>query len=657
MKRLASLILLLTLLATFIPGCTRSATNPLSVELSFKELPVLNKPVQIWAVFELRAEQSNPRAGNMTAQIILPDGFERVSGNLTWHGDLVRGVPQTIIATVKSVKTGLWMIEARGEYYQDGMFENRAGWGNTVFATITEDGASVSDSPPVGNPTSTAASVTPATPPPAPAHSAHFDWQDQPDNSTGPTDNQTFSWAVPVEPKVKRLKQSAVAYPITITDNITSGDLTGLPIPSVKSGNLKMSSASSFWDPLTVTGYWGCYVTQPGTINTDTPAPMVWGAVWVRNATTTAVLGSGVTDGNGEFAITVENPLGQGIYIQVAPITDAGEVKSQLLENYVRQPKYWWKPYSGMGSIDIGNFEITDTTAIAAWRIYETMANDYYGRGAYYFVTASDKGPHMDMPVVTALYPASGGGGLSWYDPLLKQLMITDSFNSVSTKGLTTVQHEYGHRVYAALGGSVFPSIYNHYFGVDIGNSWGALSEGWADFFPLWVQNSPYYDDGFNTTNFDTPPSDWQQGDRVEGRVASAFWDLYNSSNNGGYDQYSCGGIPIWNALSWSFYENPLSTFANFWDNFNDGLSAHDVLWSARALYKNTIVYPEWILVGDANKDNVVNMSDFGILAATYGKSTGQTGYDSRADFNGDGVIKLSDFGLLAKNYGTTAPG
>ena len=60
------------------------------------------------------------------------------------------------------------------------------------------------------------------------------------------------------------------------------------------------------------------------------------------------------------------------------------------------------------------------------------------------------------------------------------------------------------------------------------------------------------------------------------------------------------------------------------------------------------------LLEGNANDDNIVNITDFGILAATYGKSTPD--YDNRADFDGNGIINIADFGLLAANYGQSAP-
>jgi hypothetical protein len=62
---------------------------------------------------------------------------------------------------------------------------------------------------------------------------------------------------------------------------------------------------------------------------------------------------------------------------------------------------------------------------------------------------------------------------------------------------------------------------------------------------------------------------------------------------------------------------------------------------------------------GDANDDNCVLLVDFSILATTFGKCTGDAGFDARADFDGSGCVVLVDFSLLATNFGQcgdTAP-
>lgn len=55
---------------------------------------------------------------------------------------------------------------------------------------------------------------------------------------------------------------------------------------------------------------------------------------------------------------------------------------------------------------------------------------------------------------------------------------------------------------------------------------------------------------------------------------------------------------------------------------------------------------------GDANNDDVVNTSDFGILRGTLGKGCADPGFDARADFNGDCIVNVTDFNLLRGTFG-----
>jgi hypothetical protein len=46
----------------------------------------------------------------------------------------------------------------------------------------------------------------------------------------------------------------------------------------------------------------------------------------------------------------------------------------------------------------------------------------------------------------------------------------------------------------------------------------------------------------------------------------------------------------------------------------------------------------------------------FGLLTKTYGKQRGQEGFDERADFDRNDKINITDFGLLAANCGKYSP-
>ena len=62
------------------------------------------------------------------------------------------------------------------------------------------------------------------------------------------------------------------------------------------------------------------------------------------------------------------------------------------------------------------------------------------------------------------------------------------------------------------------------------------------------------------------------------------------------------------------------------------------------------------LLAGDANNDNSVDSTDFGVLIGAFGgnANVSGSGYDARADFNGDGFVDSTDFGLLIGNFNGT---
>jgi hypothetical protein len=62
---------------------------------------------------------------------------------------------------------------------------------------------------------------------------------------------------------------------------------------------------------------------------------------------------------------------------------------------------------------------------------------------------------------------------------------------------------------------------------------------------------------------------------------------------------------------------------------------------------------------GYPNCDNVVDVSDFGAFAASFGKSVGSPGYNPCADLSppgGDGTVDVSDFGAFATQFGKPCP-
>jgi len=60
--------------------------------------------------------------------------------------------------------------------------------------------------------------------------------------------------------------------------------------------------------------------------------------------------------------------------------------------------------------------------------------------------------------------------------------------------------------------------------------------------------------------------------------------------------------------------------------------------------------------VGDVNNDNLIDISDFTLLRASFGLACGALGYNAQADLNGDCLVDISDFTLLRGNFGQAGP-
>ncbi len=76
-----------------------------------------------------------------------------------------------------------------------------------------------------------------------------------------------------------------------------------------------------------------------------------------------------------------------------------------------------------------------------------------------------------------------------------------------------------------------------------------------------------------------------------------------------------------------------------------------NVLPQTLAVGANT-VNMETLLEGDAYGDNQVNLRDVSLVAAAFGKTQGQAGFDPRADFNEDDTVNQVDVNLLQPNLG-----
>lgn len=518
-------------LALLLPGCTSGApAHAMVVQLSMSDSPVLGKPVQVTNTFALQ-KWSKWDAENTRARIELPEGFELVEGKLEWNGDVLRGKTYEITATIRAIKTGDWKIRG-GAFYSPSKGDHRGGTDN-LYISVYEDHATVSD--------------------------------DMPARPEGPLFTPPAGW--------KRPPPSEPVPPSTF---------------------IPRSGIEGFEDPLTVTGRLACKISvdevpPPDSIRDDVVCPMVWGGVWVYD-TSDNLLGKTITGTGtaaGEFTIVVENPGPElGLYVVAMPRSTIGEVFNIVSGDYYYRLPQTWFPSQGMGTLNITPeepFEMPDNpNDRGAWRIYETIANDVYDRGAYYFLKYGDSGPQWDvMPVVTVFYPSPAG---TRYVPVLKQIHIEEEDD---TRALDTVQHEYGHRVMEEIYGIDFPWYISFYHDMRLASSdiegW---CEGWADFFPLIAQNEYVFEWGngvqqdLEVPTWGTP--EWDNGPQVEGRVAGSLWDICDSVDDG-CDMYDGEFSDIWSIFSTQTDD----TFLEFWQSWLDGGKGQDAL---ETLLQNTIL-------------------------------------------------------------------
>jgi len=88
------------------PPSSIKPSSPIQATLSLSDKPVLNTPVTLTLSFKSATD-----APNTNAKIELPDGFELVSGDLNWQGDLSADKEQKIEVIFKSTKVGYYQLK------------------------------------------------------------------------------------------------------------------------------------------------------------------------------------------------------------------------------------------------------------------------------------------------------------------------------------------------------------------------------------------------------------------------------------------------------------------------------------------------------------------------------------------------------------------
>jgi hypothetical protein len=311
------------------------------------------------------------------------------------------------------------------------------------------------------------------------------------------------------------------------------------------------------------------------------------------------------SDGTGNFVFPSRknwwSPDNQqlNISLRVATVYQNTSVTDRWSAQYAFESDSTFLSYDGSW---VKNFTITNgwTDYQAVW-IFEDLRN------AWNFVHSHDfrNGVPYDPGNVTAMWETS----LNCYPWLIPGFpFICDSsfayggpgsfifIANTSTNSMDVVAHETGHMymVNANHWWYVSSNCFSHYMfsSIDSGCAW---SEGWADFLPLAVNGNSCYNFGPNPCqgnyydleahNRGDQLSQYDWGETVEGRVAGALYDLYDS-NNEGFDGRSAGFGPI---SSIALGSSQITTFDNFWNHWLG--SSQDLFLSGLTLWWNTIEY------------------------------------------------------------------
>jgi|GEM_PF-1999388 hypothetical protein len=130
-----------------------SPSSSVNMELSLSQAPKLGESAELTCTVNLKKP-----ADNVTIEIDLPEGIERLSGDLNWFGDIPSGGTRNaanwedqvdkkveLKASVKAIKTGEWVIQARA-WYSLGPGFVRAD-AKYIFLNVTTDSAEMSEMP------------------------------------------------------------------------------------------------------------------------------------------------------------------------------------------------------------------------------------------------------------------------------------------------------------------------------------------------------------------------------------------------------------------------------------------------------------------------------------------------------------------------------
>jgi len=388
---------------------------------------------------------------------------------------------------------------------------------------------------------------------------------------------------------------------------------------------------------ITVTGRWWYW------FNTTHVLPITNAKVEIYDEETvgTVYLGSNFTDSTGYFSFgPISNDDGPGedgldIIVTVNATSSVARVINPTGVVYSYQTPTFENRSDGTWYISWP----TSYNQRGAWWIF---CSHFGLTGGWYYLAST---VNYNTPTVTCRWPY-GDHPCYWTNGTIDLLDWACWWPDI-------ILHEYGHHVMNSLYGYIPPCMTEHYMRTQ-SNSTTAWAEGWADFFPLVVFDDPVFVLGINAThgiayNLETPhwcSPNWDDGDEVEGRVAGALWDIFDSQDDSApwyYDSFSDGFQRIWNIME----TTSCHTFQEFWQAWNT--SGYPKQPALMAMFQNTIDYRG---PGDANGDCVVDATDYQLVKAHIPSAKGQPNWDKRCDVNNDDVVGGQDIQIVKANIG-----
>lgn len=475
-----------------------SDASPLTVNLTLSNYPGVGQPARVTC--SVVGAWDMP---NAVVEVTLPEGATRVAGDLKWSGDLKENKPVVLEATVVFHKVGAHELKATAR----AVASPERSWSNVayVYLTVEADRGIQGLQPFMGDP------------------------RRVPAEQVSKGDSVSAVEGPSVAPEV------AVPTPVPPAANPPSPKTSAVPMGTV-----------------TVTGRWLYYNRAGAQVGQNTLLTQL-----VRGDND-AHLAYAYTDSNGNFTFpAVTNPGTAGVKVRSYTYTKWGPSNYELMV------------------VSLGGSSLSQAYVVVTSK--QTCADGTCNVGTWSPVSpttdANSKAWWGQADLNTAfLYPPNqpGGSKVEWspasahgthYHPGGNIHLMSGDLDNYAH----VLTHEYGHQImynrYGFFPTNDCPSP--HYIeklgGVNCG--W---TEGWANFYALSVLNDTSFRwPGGGSLNLETPSwfaAGWDDGDRVEGRVAGTLLDIKDAANDG-YDQYTDGFNNVWA----TFYNQSDNTFSEFW--------------------------------------------------------------------------------------------